>query len=120
MPEELWTVVCVAVQETEIKTIPKKTNAKRRGLTNSCEKKRRERQRRKEKIYPFECSVPKNPKDRQEAFLSDQCKEIEENNRMGKTRNLLKKIKRYQGNISCKDVHNKLQKLYVPKRNRRY
>ncbi|RJF54581.1 hypothetical protein D4L84_09030 [Campylobacter coli] len=40
------------------------------------------------------------------AFLSDQCKEIEENNRMGKTRDLFKKI-RYQGNISCKDEHNK-------------
>ena len=43
------------------------------------------------------------------AFLSDQCKEIEENNRMGKTRDLFKKIKRYQGNISCKDGHNKGQ-----------
>ena len=40
------------------------------------------------------------------AFLSDQCKEIEENNRIGKTRDLFKKI-RYQGNISCKDGHNK-------------
>ena len=38
------------------------------------------------------------------AFLSDQCKEIEENNRMGKTRGLFKKI-RYQGNISCKVGH---------------
>ena len=37
------------------------------------------------------------------AFLSDQCKETEENNRIGKTRDLVKKIKRYQGNISCKD-----------------
>ena len=36
------------------------------------------------------------------AFLNDQCKEIEENNRVGKTRDLLKKIERYQGNISCK------------------
>ena len=43
------------------------------------------------------------------AFLSEQCKEIEENNRMGKTRDLFKKI-RYQGNISCKDGHNKGQK----------
>ena len=43
------------------------------------------------------------------AFLSDECKEIEENNRMGKTRDLFKKI-RYQGNISCKDGHNKGQK----------
>ena len=41
------------------------------------------------------------------AFLSDQCKEIQENNRMGKTRDLFKKIKRHHGNISCKDEHNK-------------
>ena len=44
------------------------------------------------------------------AFLSGQRKEIEENNRMGKTRDLFKKI-RYQGNISCKDGHNKGQKM---------
>ena len=44
------------------------------------------------------------------AFLSDQCKEIEENKRMGKTRDLFKKIKRFQGNISCKDGLNKGQK----------
>ena len=43
------------------------------------------------------------------AFLRDQCKEIEENNRMVKTRDLFKKI-RYQGNISCKDGLNKGQK----------
>ena len=54
------------------------------------------------------------------AFLSDQRKEIEENNRMGKTRDLFKKIKRYQGNISCKDGHNKGQKWYGPNRSRRY
>ena len=58
----------------------------------------------------------------EKAFLSDQCKEIEENNRMGKTRELFKKIKRYQGTISCscKDRHNKGQKLYGPNRSRRY
>ena len=44
------------------------------------------------------------------AFLRDQCKETEENNRMGKTRDLFKKISTYQGNISCKDGHNKEQK----------
>ena len=44
-------------------------------------------------------------------FLSDQCKEIEENNRIGKTRDLFKKI-RYQGNILCKGGHNKGQKWY--------
>ena len=47
-------------------------------------------------------------------FLSDQCKEIEENNRM-KTRDLFKKI-RYQVNNSCKDGHNKGQKPYGPNR----
>ena len=63
------------------------------GLTNSCERKRSEKQRRKGKIYPFECRVPKNSRENKKAFLSDQCKEIEENNRMGKTKELLKKIR---------------------------
>ena len=54
------------------------------------------------------------------AFLSDQCKEIEENNRMGEARDLFKKIREYQGNISCKDGHNKGQKWYGPNRSRRY
>ena len=40
----------------------------------------------------FECRVPKNRKENKKAFLSEQCKEIEENSRMGKTRDLLKKI----------------------------
>ena len=62
--------------------------AVRGGLTNSCEKKRSEKQRRKGKIYPFECRVPKNSKKSKKAFISDQCKEIEESNRMGKTRDL--------------------------------
>ena len=44
-------------------------------------------------MYPFECRVPKNSKRDKKAFLSDQCKEIEENNRMGKTRDLFKKIR---------------------------
>ena len=47
------------------------------------------------------------------------AKKIEEKNRMGKTRDLFKKI-RYKGNISCKDGHNKGQKWYGPKRNKRY
>ena len=44
------------------------------------------------------------------AFLSDQYKEIEENNRMGKTRDLFKKIRDTKG-VSCKDGHNKRSKL---------
>ena len=55
------------------------------------ERREAKKQRRKGKIYPFECKVPKNSKDR-EAFLSDQCKEIDENNRMGKTSDLFKTI----------------------------
>ena len=53
-------------------------------------------------------------------FLSDQCKQIEENNRMGKTKDLFKKIRDDQGNISCKDGLNKGQKWYGPNRSRRY
>ena len=51
-------------------------------------------------------------------FLSDQCKEIEENNKMGKTRDLFKKIRDTKG--SCKDGLDKGQKWYGPKRSRRY
>ena len=53
------------------------------------------------------------------AFFRDQCKELEENNRMGKTRDLFKNL-RYQGNMSCKDGLNKGQKWYGPNRSRRY
>ena len=52
------------------------------------------------------------------AFLRDQCKEIEENNRMGKTRDI--ENQRYQGNISGKDGLNKGQKWYGPHKSRRY
>ena len=51
-------------------------------------------------------------------FLGDQCKEIEENNRMGKTRDLFKKIRDIKY-ISCKEGHNKGQKEYGPNRSRR-
>ena len=57
---------------------------------------------------------------KKKAFLSYQCKEIEGNNRMAKTRDLFKKIRDNQGNISCKDGLNKGQKWYGPNRNRKY
>ena len=72
------------------------------GLTNSCEKKRSEKQRRKGKIEASECRVPKNSKEDKKAFLRDQCKEIEENNRMGKTRDLFKKIRDTKGTFHAK------------------
>ena len=66
------------------------------GLTNSCEKKRSEKQRRKVKIYPFECRVSKRDK---KAFISNQCKDIEENNRMGKTRDPSKNLEIARGHF---------------------
>ena len=63
------------------------------GLTNSFEKKRSEKQRRKGKIQASECRVQRRARRDKKAFLRDQCKEIEENNRMGKTRGLFKKIR---------------------------
>ena len=69
-PEELWTEVHNIVQETGIKTIPHRKEIQKGkmvvcgGLTDSCVKKRSEKQRRKEKIFPFECRVPKNSKER--------------------------------------------------------
>ena len=62
---------------------------------------RGKKQRRKVKIYPFECRVPKNSKNR-EGFWSDQCKQMEENNRMGKTRDLFKKIRDTKGTFHAK------------------
>ena len=71
------------------------------GLTNSCEKKRSEKQRRRGKIYHLNAEFQIITRKDKKAFLSDQCKEIEENNRMGKTRDLFKKI-RHKRKISCK------------------
>ena len=68
MPEELWTEIRDIVQGAVVKTILKKKKCKKakwlseEALQNSCEKKRSKRQRRKGKIYPFECRVPKNSK----------------------------------------------------------
>ena len=64
--------------------------------------KRSERQKRKGKIYPSECRVPKNTRKDKKAFLSEQCKEIEGKNRMGKTRDPFKKIKDTKGTFHTK------------------
>ena len=69
MSEELWMEVCDIVQEAVIKTIPKKNKCKKaKWLSDKAlqiaEKRVSERQRRKGKIYPFECRVPKNSKER--------------------------------------------------------
>ena len=64
--------------------------------------KRSERQRRKGKICPFDCRAPRTAKRDKKAFLSEQYKEIEENNRMGKTRDLFKKIRDTKGTFHAK------------------
>ena len=95
MPEELWTEVRDIVQEAGIKTIPQKKKYKKAQCLSEEDLQIAEKSREakgKGTIYPFECRVPKNNRDKK-AFLRDQCKEIEENNRMGKTRDLFKKIR---------------------------
>ena len=74
----------------------------------------------KERYFHLNAEFQRIARRDKKAFFHDQCKEIEEDNEMGKTRDLFKKIKRYQGNISCKDGYNKEQKWYGPNRSRRY
>ena len=63
------------------------------GLTNSSEKKRGEKQRRKERYKHLNAEFQRIARRNKKAFFSNQCKEIEEKNRMGKTRDLFKKIR---------------------------
>ena len=62
---------------------------------------------------------PKEKQGDKKGFLSNQCKEIEENNRMGKTVTSSRKLDT-KGTFSCKDEHNKGQKWYGPNRSKRY
>ena len=112
------------VQETGIKIIPKKKKCKKaKWLSEEAlqiavkireEKSKGEKERYKNLMAEFQRIAR-----REKTFLSDQCKEIEENNRMEKTRDLQENY-RYQGNISCKDGLDKGQKWYGPNRSRRY
>ena len=72
------------------------------SLTNSCEKKRSEKQRRKGKNTHLNAEFQRIARRDKKAFFSDQCKEIEENNRMGKTRDLFKKIRNIKGQFHAK------------------
>ena len=71
-------------------------------LTNSWEKKRSEKQRRKERYKYLNAEFQRIARRDKKAFLRDQCKEIEENNRMGKTRDLFKKIRDTKGTFHAK------------------
>ena len=74
----------------------------RGGLTSSCEKKISKKQRIKEKICPFEYRFPNNTRREKKVYLRDQCKETEENDRMGKTRDLFKKSEDTKGTSHAK------------------
>ena len=72
------------------------------GLTNSCEKKRRKSKGEKERYKHLNAEFQRIARRDKKAFFSDQCKEIEENNRMGKTRDLFKKIRDSKGTFHAK------------------
>ena len=109
VPDELWMEVHDIVQETGIKTIPKKNKCKRskmafcRGLANSCKKRRKAKSKgEKERYTPLNAELQRRARRDKKAFLSDACKEIQENNRMGKTRDLFKKIRDTKGTFHAK------------------
>ena len=125
MPEELWMEVHDIVQEAGIKIILKKKKCKKAKwfsdeALQTAEKRREVKGKgEKERYFHLNAEFQRIARRAKKAFLSDQCKEIEQNNRMGKTIDLFKKI-RYQGKISCQDGHNTGQKQYVLNRSRRY
>ena len=99
LPDELWNEVHDFVQETGIKTIPKKKKCKKAqwlsGEALQLAVKRREAKSKgeKERCSHLNAEFQRIARRDKKAFLNDQCKEIEENNRMGKTRDLFKKIR---------------------------
>ena len=125
MPDKLWKEIRDIVQETGIKTIPMEKKCKKakwlsgEALQIAVNRREAKSKGEKERYKHLNSEFQRIARRDKKAFLSDQCKEIEENNRMGKTRDLFKKI-RYQGIISCKDGLNKGQKWYGPNRSRRY
>ena len=109
-----------------IKTISKKNKCKKpkwlseEALQIAEKRKEAKGKREKERYTHLNAEFQGIARGDKKAFLSYRCREIKENNKMGKTRDLFKKIKRFQGNLSCKDGLNKGQKWYGPKRSRRY
>ena len=115
VPKELWMEVRNIAQETVTRIFPKEKKCKKaKWLSEEAlqiaeerreEKGKGERERYTQMNVEFQTIMRRNKK----AFLSEQCKELEENSRMRKTRSPQESW-RYQGNISCKGRHNKGQK----------
>ena len=122
VPEELCMEFRDIVQETRIKTMPKKKKCKKAkwlsGKALQIAVKRREVKSKgeKERYTHLNAEFQRIAKRDKKAFLSDQCKEIEQNNRMGKTRDLFKKIRDTKVIFHA----NKGQKWYASNGSRRY
>ena len=108
MPDELWTEVRDIVQETGIKTIPMEKKCKKAkwlsGEALQIAVKRREVKSKgeKERYKHLNAEFQRIARRDKKAFFSDQCKEIEEKNRMGKTRDLFKKVRDTKGTFHAK------------------
>ena len=108
MLEELWTEVRDTAQETGIKTISKKNKCKKakwlseEALQIAVKRREVKSKGEKERYYHLNTEFQRIARRDKKAFLSDQCKEIEEYNRMGKTRGLFKKIRDTKGIFHAK------------------
>ena len=108
MPEELWSEVCNTVLEAVIKSIPKKKKYKKAKwlseevLQIAVNRREVKGKGEKERYTHLNAEFQRIAKRDKKAFLSDQCKEIEENNRMGKTRDLFRKIRDTKGTFHAK------------------
>ena len=108
VPDELWNEVCDIVQETGIKTIPMEKKCKKvkwlSGEALQIVVKRRETKSKgeKERYKPLNAEFQRIERRDKKAFLSYQCKEIEKNNRMRKTRDLYKKVRDTKGTFHAK------------------
>ena len=125
VPEELWTEVHDIVQEAGIKTIRKKKKYKKskwlseEALQIAGERREAKGKGEKEIDTQLNAEFQRIARRYKKDFLSNQCKEIEQNNRMGKTRDLLKKIKDTKGTFHADGV-NKEQKWKGPNISRKY
>ena len=115
---------CDSVQETGIKTIPMEKRCKKakwlsgEALQIAVKEREVKSKGERERYKYLNAEFQRIEMPDKKAFFSDRCKELDENNRMGKTRDLFKKIRDTKG--TCKDGLNKGQKWYGPNRSRRY
>ena len=107
IPGELWNEVCDFVQETETKTIPMEKKCKKGNWLSGealqiAVKRKVKSKGEKERYKHLNAEFQRIARRDKKAFFSDQCKEIEEKNRMGKTRDLFKKIRDTKGTFHAK------------------